>query len=67
MTDFPLLNAILFAGTGLILFAIAFAILSRAVPARLWSEIVDGKNTALAVLVGLMAVGLAIIIAATMH
>ncbi len=67
MTDFPLLNAILFAGTGLILFAIAFAILSRTISVRLWSEIVDGKNTALAVLVGLIAVGMAIIIAATMH
>jgi putative membrane protein len=67
MTDFPLVNAILFAALGMILFGIAFSIISRLFPFDLWKEIVEEKNVAAAIAAGAVALGLCWIIAATMH
>ena len=67
MTEYPLINAAVFAGFGILIFFIAFAILRNIVPGVLWKEVLEERNMALAVLVGLILVGFAIIIAATMH
>ena len=67
MTEFPLLNAILFASLGVVLFGIAAAILLKLTPLRLWREIVQEHNLAAAVFAGLTAVALGLIIAAAMH
>ena len=67
MTEFPVLNALLFAGLGVLVFAIAFAILARLAPFDVWKEIVHEHNVAAAVLAGAVALGLCWIIAATMH
>lgn len=62
-----LLNALVYAVLGIVLFAISFIVLDKATPQDLWREIVEEKNLALAVLVGLMSLGVAIIIAAAVH
>jgi putative membrane protein len=62
-----LLNALVYAVLGIVLFALAFIVLDKATPQDLWKEIVEGHNMALAVLVGLMSLGIAIIIAAAVH
>lgn len=70
MNDFHpgyLLNAILFAALGILIFVIAFAIIDKLTPYHLWKEIVEDKNVALAVLVGAMSIGMCIIIAAAVH
>ncbi|MDR3704130.1 MAG: DUF350 domain-containing protein [Candidatus Sulfopaludibacter sp.] len=67
MTEFPVLNALLFAGLGVLVFAVAFAILARLAPFDLWKEIVHEHNVAAAILAGAVALGLCWIIAATMH
>ena len=67
MTEFPLLNAIIFAGLGIVVFAVAFAILARLAPFDLWKEIVQEHNVAAAILAGAVALGLCWIVAATMH
>ena len=66
-TDYPFVNAVIFAALGVAVFFAAFALLRLVVPGDLWKEIFEERNLALAVLVGLMAVGLAIIIGSTMH
>lgn len=66
-TDYPFLNALIFATLGMMVFFAGFGILRRMLPGDLWKEIFEGKNVALAVLAGLMSLGLAVIIAATMH
>ncbi len=66
MTDYPLINAILFAGLGVIVFAVALAMLSRMAPVRIWEEARAG-NTAVAILAAAVALGVAVIVAATMH
>ena len=67
MTGFPFLNALLFAGLGVVVFAIAFTILAKLAPFDLWKEIIHEHNVAAAILAGAVALGLAWIIAATMH
>ncbi len=62
-----LFNALVFAALGLGIFAAAFAIIDRLTPYHLWNEIVHERNTALAILVGAVSIGLCIIIAAAVH
>ena len=70
MNDFHLsniLNALMFAGLGLVIFIVAFALVDRLTPYHLWNEIVHEKTVALAILVGAMSIGMCIIIAAAVH
>ncbi len=67
MTEFPVLNALLFAALGVVVFAFAFTVLVRLAPFDVWKEIVQEHNVAAAILAGAVALGLCWIIAATMH
>ena len=62
-----LVNAGVFAGLGILLFCIAFAIADWMTPYKLWEEIVEHKNVALAIMVGAMSIGMSIIIASAIH
>ncbi len=62
-----LLNAIVYATLGIVIFCMAFAIVDKLTPYDLWGQIVEGKNIALAILVGFMSLGMCIIIAAAVH
>ncbi len=62
-----LLNALVYAVLGIVIFAVSFAIIDKMTPYALWKEIVEEKNTALAILVGLVALGICIIIASAVH
>lgn len=63
----PMLAAILYAVVGLLLFGAAFVIVDRLTPYRLWKELIDEKNTALAIVVGAVAIGISIIVASAIH
>ncbi len=70
MTEFhpyALLNAAVFAALGIIIFSAAFAIIDWLTPYKLWEEIVEHKNVALAIMVGCMSIGMCIIIASAIH
>ncbi|MDP2996326.1 MAG: DUF350 domain-containing protein [Bryobacterales bacterium] len=70
MTEFHpgyLLNALLFAALGILIFIGAFAIVDKLTPYALWKEIVEDHNVALAIMVGAMSIGMCIIIAAAVH
>ena len=62
-----LVAAIVFAALGIIVFIGSFILLDRLTPYRLWKEIIDDHNTALAILIGAIALGLSIIVAAAIH
>jgi len=62
-----LLNALVYAVLGILIFVAAFAIIDRLTPYHLWKEIVEDHNTALAVLIGAMSIGMCVIIAAAIH
>jgi putative membrane protein len=63
----PVGNSILFASIGLVIYGVGFWLLDRITPYHLWQEINEKQNTALAILIGSMAIGLALIISAAIH
>jgi len=62
-----LVNALVFALLGVAIFIVCFSILDKLTPYALWKEIVEEQNTALAILVGAVSLGVCIIIAAAVH
>jgi putative membrane protein len=52
---------------GLVMFAIAFWIIVQATPFSIRKEIEEDQNISLAILIGSVMLGLAIIIASTIH
>ena len=56
--------AAVYALLGIILFVLAFSAINRLTPGTLWKELIEEHNTALAIVVGAMAIGISIIIAA---
>lgn len=62
-----LVAAAVYALAGVLILVFSFVIIDKATPGNLWKEIIEEKNTAVAVLMGMMAVAIAIIIAASIH
>jgi uncharacterized membrane protein YjfL (UPF0719 family) len=56
--------ALVYALLGIVIFVLAFVILDRLTPGSLWKEIIEEHNTALAVMIGAISIGISIIIAA---
>lgn len=70
MTGFHIetfINAFIYAMLGIVIFALSFIIWDKITPYDLWKEIIEGKNMALAIMVGFMSLGMCIIIAAAVH
>jgi putative membrane protein len=67
MTDIPVLNGLIFAVLGVVIFVIAFSLVVRLAPLDLWKEIGQERNVAAAILAGAVALGICWIIAATLH
>ena len=70
MADFHpgfVINALVYAVLGIVIFVASFAIMDWMTPYALWKEIVEEKNVALAILVGAMSIGMCIIIASAVH
>ena len=60
-------GTILYAVVGVAVLWLAFVIIDRITPYKLWEQIVEEKTMALAVVVGSMFIALGIIIAAAIH
>ena len=56
--------ALVYALLGIVIFVLSFVILDRLTPGSLWKEIIEEHNTALAVMMGAISIGISIIIAA---
>ena len=61
------ISALVFTFLGILVFVLAFLIMDKVTPYHLWKEIVQEHNTALAILVGAMSIGICIIIASAIH
>ena len=61
------MNAAAYAAVGVLLFVLAFLGLDRMIPQGLRRQIIEEKNMALAVLIGLMSIGVGLIIASAFH
>ncbi len=62
-----LLNALIYAVFGVFILVLSFFVLDKLTPFHLWKEVVEKQNVAVALLAGLMALGIAIIIASAVH
>lgn len=63
-----LLNSVLYALLGIGILVVAFIIIEKATPKHnLWKEVVENKNTALAIVAGSFMLAMAIIIASAIH
>jgi len=60
-------NAVVFAFLGIAVFTVSFILLDKLTPYHLWKEVIQEHNTALAILVGALSIGICIIIAAAVH
>lgn len=68
VTTLPaLLSTLLYSVLGIVVFVIGFVILDLLTPGKLWQEIEQKQNVAVAIFAGAVAVGLAIIVAAAIH
>lgn len=57
-------GSILYALIGVVIFWLCFIIVDKITPYRLWEEICEKKNMALAIVVGSMAIAIGMIVAA---
>ncbi len=62
-----LLSSLVFTAIGLAFFALAFWVICKSCPFSVRKEIEDDQNTSLAILIGSVIIGIAIIIAAAVH
>ncbi len=62
-----LISALAFSGLGIILFAVAFLIIVKVTPFSLRKEIEEDQNTALAIIIASVILGIALIVSAAIH
>jgi uncharacterized membrane protein YjfL (UPF0719 family) len=62
-----IVGSILYALIGVAIFWICFVIIDKITPYRLWEEIVEKKNMALAIVVGSTCIAIGMIVAAAVH
>lgn len=60
-------GSILYAVIGIGVLGLFFVILDKLTPYHLWTEIVDKKNVALAIVLGSMCIAVGLIVAAAVH
>lgn len=62
-----LLNSLIFSVIGVAIFWLSFLIIDKITPYDLWKEIIDKQNLALSIVVASMCLGIAMIVAASVH
>ena len=59
--------SVVFSVFGLVLFGIAFYIFDKLTPGDLWDEILEKQNTAAAIVVAALVIGISIIVGLAIH
>lgn len=62
-----ILGSVMYAVIGVIIFWVSFVIVDKITPYKLWEQIVEEKNVALAIVVGAMCLSIGNIVAAAIH
>ena len=60
-------GSVLYAVIGIVVLGVFFVIVDKLTPYHLWTEIVDKKNVALAIVLGAMCIAVGLIVAAAVH
>ncbi len=61
------ISSLLYTLIGIAVFSVSFILIDKLTPYDLWKELIEKKNTALALVVGAVGLGICIIIAAAIH
>ncbi len=67
MDPLIILNSLIYAFLGIVIFIVGFIIVDKLTPYDLWKQLVEEKNVALAIVVGSAALGICLIIASAIH
>ncbi len=67
MNPTVLLNSVIYAILGILIFIVGFIIVDKLTPYDLWKQLIEEKNVALAIVVGSATLGTCVIIAAAIH
>ncbi|NOT16992.1 MAG: DUF350 domain-containing protein [Sulfuriferula sp.] len=62
-----LLNSLVYSVLGVAVFWLAFIVIDKLTPYDLWRELVEERNTALAIVIAAMCLGIALIVASAIH
>lgn len=60
-------GSLLYALLGVAVFWISFVVVDKLTPYKLWEEIVEKQNVALAIVVGAMCIAIGLIVSAAVH
>jgi putative membrane protein len=60
-------GSIVYALIGVVIFGLCFVVMDKLTPYKLWEEIIEKQNLALALVVAAMSLGICIIVAAAIH
>lgn len=60
-------GSMLYAVLGVVVLCVSFVVIDKLTPYRLWEEICEKKNLALAIVVGSMFIAIGLIVAAAIH
>lgn len=63
----PVLNSVLYSMLGFFILLICYYILEKLTPENTWKEIVQNKNTALAIVLAAFILGISLIIGFAIH
>jgi putative membrane protein len=61
------LGSILYALIGVLVFWISFVVIDKLTPYKLWEQIINEKNMALAIVVAAMCISIGLIVSAAIH
>jgi uncharacterized membrane protein YjfL (UPF0719 family) len=62
-----LFNSLVYSVLGVVVFWLAFIVIDKLTPYDLWRELVEERNTALAIVIAAMCLGIALIVASAIH
>ena len=62
-----IVNALIFSVIGVVVLIISYYIIEKITPENTWKEIVQNKNTALAIVFAALIIGISLIISAAIH
>ena len=60
-------GSLLYALLGVAVFWVCFVIIDKLTPYDLWAELIEKRNTALAIVVGAMCIAIGLIVSAAVH
>ena len=60
-------SVVIYSVLGIVVYIAAFVLVDKITPGHLWGELLEKRNTAIALFMGALGIGISIIIAASIH